>query len=109
MDCVRYTYSQGQLSDTQSEDMIILIPKLNRDVLQAASYRPITLLNWCYKIAAKVLSNRLKINLKDLISPDQSGFIKGRYISDNILLLFNALDFIDINDLLRCSIVTRYL
>ena len=48
---------------------------------------------------AEVFSNRLKIHLKDLIHPDQNGFINGRYISDNNRLLFNAIDFIDINDL----------
>ena len=99
LDCVRYSYSRGQFSDTQNEGIITLIPKPNRDTLQTANYRPITLLNLDYKIVAKVLSNRLKIHLKDLIHPDQNGFVKGRYIGDNIRLLFNAIDFIDINDL----------
>ena len=99
LDCVRYTYSHGQFSDTQNEGIITLIPKPNRDTLQAANYRPITLLNSDYKIVAKVLSNRLKIHLKDLTNPDQNGFIKGRYIGDYIRLLFKAIDFVDINDL----------
>ena len=99
LDCVRYSYSRGQFSGTQNEGIITLIPKPNRDTLQTANYRPITLLNSDYKIVAKVLSNRLKFHLKDLIHPDPNGFIKGRYIFDNIRLLFNAIDFIDISDL----------
>ena len=99
LNCVRYTYSRGQFSDTQNDGIITLIPKPNRDTLQTANYRLITLLNSDYKIVAKVLSNRLKIHSKDLIHPDQNGFIKSRYIGDNIRLLFNVTDFIDINDL----------
>ena len=98
LNCIRCTCSHGQFSDIQNEGIITLIPKPNRDTLQAANYRSITLLNSDYKIVAKILSNRIKIYLKDLINPDQNGFIKGRYIGDNICLLFNAIDFIDISD-----------
>ena len=45
LNCVRYTYSRGQFSDTQNEGIITLIPKPNRDTPQTANYRPITLLN----------------------------------------------------------------
>ena len=38
-----------------------------------------------YKIAAKVVANRLSPILKKIITPHQHGFIKGRSIYDNIL------------------------
>ncbi|GKD22081.1 reverse transcriptase domain, reverse transcriptase zinc-binding domain protein, partial [Tanacetum coccineum] len=34
----------------------------------------------------KIIANRIKQSLKDLVSPNQSAFISGRSISDNILL-----------------------
>lgn len=51
---------------------------------------PITLLNVAYKIIAKALALRLQPLLPSLIRTGQTGFIKGRYILDNILLAHEA-------------------
>ncbi|KAI3473565.1 hypothetical protein Pfo_031528 [Paulownia fortunei] len=49
-------------------------------------FRPISLCNVNNKIFTKIISNRLVNILPEIISPAQSGFVKGRLISDNILL-----------------------
>jgi len=49
------------------------------------NWRPNSLLNIDYKIAAKVLANRLKQVLNNVISKDQTGFLKGRYIGKKTL------------------------
>ncbi|KAL6580791.1 hypothetical protein OROMI_006714 [Orobanche minor] len=48
-------------------------------------FRPISLCNSTYKIISKILSKRLATILPSFINSAQSGFIKGRNITDNIL------------------------
>lgn len=62
-----------------------LIPKCENPQ-RFEDYRPISLCNVIYKIISKILANRLKEILDQLISPNQAAFIKGRNIAENILL-----------------------
>ena len=74
---LNYAYETGQLSVTQRRGIIKLIPKKDAEPFFIKNWRPLTLLNCDYKIAAKSIANRLKPSLPNLINYDQTGFIKG--------------------------------
>ena len=64
---------------------LVLIPK-NPGAKQIGDFRPIALSNFIYLIIAKVLANRLREVMDDLISPLQSAFIPGRQMIDGIVM-----------------------
>ena len=72
---------------SQWRGVITLKPKEDSDLSALANWRPIMLLNLDYKIASKVIAKRMEKVLALLINPDQTGFIKGRFIGQNIRLI----------------------
>lgn len=57
-------------------------------------FRPISLCNVAYKIISKILVLRLQDCMKEIISPNQNAFVKGRLISDSIFLTAEMMNFI---------------
>jgi hypothetical protein len=57
------------------------------DAADPANYRPITLLNTDYRLLAKILAARMGPVLAAAIGPEQTAFLPGRLIGDNITLL----------------------
>ena len=81
---LNYSYDTGSLSISQRRGIVKLIPKKDADLTSIKNWRTITLLNCDYKIASKAVASRFKAFLPKLISEDQTGFIRGRNMSENI-------------------------
>lgn len=69
---------------------IVLIPKKNNPQ-RITDFRPINLSNVVSRIVSKVLANRLKMVLLNVISDSQSAFVPGRLIIDNTIMAFEML------------------
>ena len=78
-------------SSTSSKSYLFtLIPK-KKNLSYVSDYCPISFCNVLYKIFSKVLANRLKKFLNNIITEHQSAFAKGRLITNNILIAFETL------------------
>ena len=85
-------YEKGQLSNTQRKAVLSLIFKGgDRELLK--NYRPISLTNSDYKIISFILSNRVHKVLHKIISADQTGYIKKRFIGCNIRLVEDIIEY----------------
>ena len=90
---LNYGYEMGQLSVTQRRGIIKLLPKKDAVPYYIKNWRPISLLNCDYKIATKAIANRIKTVIPKIINYDQTGFIKGRFIGENIRLIDSLINF----------------
>jgi hypothetical protein len=72
---------------------ITLLPKKG-DAEQPKDFRPISLVHSIAKLITKVMANRLAGRLNQLVSPNQSAFIKGRFIQDNFMLVQQTTRFL---------------
>ncbi|CAL1412877.1 unnamed protein product [Linum trigynum] len=79
----------GEMTEGLNHTLITLIPKTKQPV-SPKDFRPISLCNVLYKIVSKILANRLKPMLDRIISPAQSAFIPGRFITSNIMAAFEC-------------------
>lgn len=79
-------FNTGKLLKEVNSTTITLIPK-SKCPSNVSEFIPISCCNVLYKCITKVLSNRLSRVLLDIIDENQGGFVQGRYIVHNILII----------------------
>ncbi|XP_028066993.1 uncharacterized protein LOC114269841 [Camellia sinensis] len=82
---IKSFFHSSELLKEVNSTAIALVPKVPNPS-KVGDYRPISCCNTVYKCIAKILANRIKKVLPDVIDSVQSAFVQGRRISDNIFL-----------------------
>ena len=77
-----------------NETHVVLIPKI-KNPKKITQYRPISLTNVISCLALKVLANRLRLFLPQIISENQSVFMSDRLITDNVLVAYETMHHIN--------------
>lgn len=80
----------GELPSGLNDTSITLIPKV-RHPQMISQYRPIALCPVLYKIEAKAITNRMRGIMDDVISEEQSAFVPGQLITDNVLVAYESM------------------
>ena len=93
---IKKAYHTKKLSYSQYQAVIKLIEKKGRDKRFIKNWRPIYLLNVDTKLISKVLSERLKNVMPDLVSENQTAFLNHRFISEGGRLIDDLLELTDI-------------
>ena len=84
-------YHHCKFERSLNASFIALIPK-KQNASNIRDFRPISLIGSIYKLLAKVLANRLKGILDNLISESQNAFVGGKKILDSVLIANECLD-----------------
>nr|GEV61532.1 hypothetical protein [Tanacetum cinerariifolium] len=84
-DVVKEFFVSGRILGELNYTLISLVLKVGSPA-KFTDYGPISFCNVVYKTISKVITNRIKLVLGDLVDLNQSAFILKRLISDNILL-----------------------
>ena len=98
IDSLNYGLVQEELSESQNLAIITLLYKKG-DKQNLDNWRPISLLNIDYKIAATVLCKRLKRIIDKLVSFDQSGYLKQRSAIQNLRVIQDIIEYCKYGDI----------
>jgi Reverse transcriptase (RNA-dependent DNA polymerase) len=72
---------------------MVLVPKIS-EPKKVTYFRPISVCNVLYKVISKILCNRLKPYISQLVGNNQNAFIPGRDIADNVILMREVVHFL---------------
>ena len=87
---LNWTRNKDKIGGSTNSFFLSLIPK-EKNPNSVDRFKPISLCNTSYKILTKILATRMKNLMKHIILESQGGFVAGRKILDNIIIVQEAI------------------
>ena len=100
--------ARGEMTQNMRTSVVKLLFK-KKDRKDIGNYRPISLLCADYKIIAKVITERMKKVLKQVIDADQQGFIEGGDITGNLMLVKEIIEYCNEEEKEGCMIMMDFM
>lgn len=79
-------FQTGVLAESTGNTHLVLIPKVKAPTM-VSEFRPISICNFMYKVISKIIAKRMQPWMNGIIAHNQTAFVPGREISENIILL----------------------
>ncbi|GJY76394.1 putative RNA-directed DNA polymerase [Tanacetum coccineum] len=93
MEAVNWLWETKEISRGCNSSFVTIIPKV-ADSIGLGDFRPISLIDCYYKILAKILAERVKKVVGEVVGDVQTAFIKGRFILDGVLIANETVEFV---------------
>ena len=92
-EAVKSFFINGRMLKELNATEIVLIPKV-KGPEEVTQFRPISLCNFAYKVISKIMVNRMQERMGEIITENQSAFLAGKQIQDNILVAQEVFHFL---------------
>ena len=99
LEALKESIAHGEMSTSQKQSIIRLIPKKDRDKLLIKNWRPLNLINSDTKFYTKWVASKIVPSLNNIIHSNQVAYVKGRFIGEGIKTIEGVINFIRENKL----------
>ena len=104
---IKYIFLSNTLAPSQERAMLTLLYKKGERE-DISNWRPVSLLNIDYKIITKIIAERLKPLVPNIIHPDQNGYVNGRNLFEANRLLKYIIEYSEENEINSSIIFLDY-
>ena len=93
-----YSLANNELPNSHQVSYLRLIPKVGKDPRVISNLRPITLSNTDHKLITKTYARKLTGIVGNVVGGEQTAYIPGRLINDNIRAMLSTIDLANLDD-----------
>jgi len=91
-------YTEENISDYEKFGIVVYIPK-QPHATQVEHYRPLTNLNIDFKLVTRIIANRLRPWMQDLLQSSQHCSLKGNSVFEAIATIRDAVAYAEVTEI----------